>query len=319
MTIIDNQRHELMAEFARLYYKEKLNQSAVAKKMNTSISTISRLLQEAHDQKIVEIIIRYPTATVPTLEKKLEEKLPLKAAHVLRSFQDPYPEVVDRVAQQAALVLDDYLEEGKTLGISLGMAVAATARHFRSTKPIHCKVIRLQGASENELLEGTNLTQTFANQLGGEFTIIPSPWLLKSEELALSILQETSVAEAVHMAEQADIALVGMGTMDPDRSTIFRNQLISCEELGSLRDFGIAGEICGKHYDRNGNVQDVPFNRRTVAINIEKLRDFSTVIGVAAGKPKAEAAMAAARGGLISVLVTDSDSAEAILEKLDST
>ncbi len=317
MPNLDFERHELMAEIARLYYEEKLNQSAIAKRMNTSISTISRLLQEAHENNVVEIIIRYPSSTVPALEKDLKERLPVKAVHVIRSFNNPYPEVVDRVAAHAARVLNDYLKEGTILGISLGMAVAATARHFRSTRPIHCKVIRLQGASENELLEGTNLTQTFASQLGGEFSIIPSPWLLKSEDLTLSILQEVSVAEAIHMAEQADIALVGMGTMDPEHSTIVRNKLISCEEMQSLRDHGIVGEICGKHYDQNGKVQDVPFNRRTVAIDINKLKDFSIVIGVVAGKQKAEAALAAARGGLVSVLVTDSEAATEILKLMD--
>jgi len=53
---------------------------------------------------------------------------------------------------------------------------------------------------------------------------------------------------------------------------------------------------------------------RTVSIELEKLRDFDAVIGVAGSVNKAKAMMAAVRGGFVDILVTDSDAARRILE-----
>ena len=74
------------------------------------------------------------------------------------------------------------------------------------------------------------------------------------------------------------------------------------------------GEICGKHYDVQGNILNVDFNKRTVSINIKSLGDFSTVIGVAGGEKKARAILGAINGNLINVLVTDSDTARRVLD-----
>lgn len=306
-----------MAEVARLYYHENYNQATIAELFDMSSSTVSRLIKEAHELKIVEVIIRYPFLTAPSLGKRVADRLRLREVHVLAKNGGTYVETVEKVAQLAARVLVNHLEDGALLGISLGMAVAQTARAFRVTTSMRCLVVRLQGANDNELMEGTDLAQVFSTQLGGEFLIIPAPWIMNSQAACEIITQEPSVKDAMNVAEHAQVGLVGMGSMDPRFSTLLRNKLITPQELEELKEAGAIGEICGKHYDCHGNVLDVPFHRRTVAINIEKLRGFETVIGVAAGQGKAEAILGAARGRLIDVLVTDAEAAEALLTMTD--
>ncbi len=310
----DNSRLERIAEVARLYYEEGKSQTEIAELFNISHSTVSRMLKTAHEENIVEVIIRYPFKTIPSLSQRLKETFELKDAFVIPSTSGSYRDLVDKLGRLAARVLENYLNDGMTLGISLGMAVAATVRQFRMTQPIHVKVLRLQGATENELMEGTDLAQTLSSQLGGDAAIIPSPWMMKSVEACQWILQEPSVAEAIRIAENANIGLVGLGSMDKAFSTIYRNQLITVAELEQLKSDGAAGEICGKHFDIHGNILDVPFNQRTVSIQIQKLADFDTVIGVAGGVAKTEAILGAIRGKLINVLVTDSAPARALLE-----
>ena len=312
---LDQQRLDLIARVARLYHEEGRNLREIGAKLSISPSTVSRLLAEAHELRIVEVVIRYPLLTDSPLGKELRDRLRLKAAYVLPQVRGTYDGMIDRLAQIAARTLEDALEDGMTLGISLGRAVAATARAFKISQAIRCKVIRLQGANKDELLEGTDLAQIFSVHLGGEFKIIPSPWILKSTEACELILQEPSVRDVIHEAENTDIGLVGMGSMDPEVSTIFRNKLISIRELRALRDLGAVGDICGKYYDLSGNVLDVDFNRRTVSIDIEKLRLVDTVIGVAAGPSKVTAILGAIHGRLINVLITDSEAAMLLLEQ----
>jgi DNA-binding transcriptional regulator LsrR (DeoR family) len=194
------------------------------------------------------------------------------------------------------------------------VAVANTARAFFMARRIHCSVVRLHGANDNELVVGANLAQIFSAQLGNEFKIIPSPFILQNRHACELIRREPSVREAIRVAEGCTVALVGLGTMDYSLSTLVRSNLITQEELEQLRLEGATGEICGQHYDRNGKVLDVEFNHRTVSINLERLHTIPTVIGVAAGAAKVDAIMGAVRGCLINTLVTDAPTARLLLE-----
>lgn len=310
----DPQRIEMIAEVARLYHEENYNLAKIGRKFGISTSTVSRLLKEAHDLKIVEVVIRYPPLTNATLSEELKKAFGLKAAYVLPDARENDHRPIERVGRLAARVLEEALSDGLSLAISLGLAVSETAKAFRVTRDIHCKVLRLQGADQNEVAEGTNLAQVFSLQLGNEYKIIPSPWIMSSRDACESILQEPAVRDVIREAEAADIATVGVGAMDRAVSTIFRNKLIYATELEGLRKLGAVGEICGKYFDQQGKVLDADFNKRSVSIDITNLRKMPTVIGVAAGVAKAEAISGALRGKLLNVLVTDSGAARRLLE-----
>lgn len=311
----NQKRLNQLTEVLHLYYEEGLNQKEIGKIMKVSVSTVSRMLKEAQDMGMVEIVIKYPYATIPSLAKEVKEKYGLKDAFVLPTTGATYFDLVKSLGQVASIILDKYLTDGQTMGISLGLSVAATIRAYQGAPKKNSRILRLQGAADFEIMEGTNLAQTLAEKVQGESMIIHSPWLLPSVELCNAIMEEPSVKRVLEIAENADIGLVGMGSMDPSHSTILRNQLINLYELNDFRAAGAVGEICGKHYDKYGNTINIEFNKRTVAIPLEKLRNFETVIGVAASVHKVDALMGAIRGGLINVVVTDSDAARELIAR----
>lgn len=315
---MEPKRLEMIAEVARLYHEESMNVKEIAVLFETSPASVSRMLKLAKELNIVQVVIRYPFMTVPALGQQLKQHLGLKEAHVLPDFSGSFPDLMKRVGQLAARVLEERLEEGMTLGVSLGMAVSYAARAFNMTREIRCTVVRLHGANDNEIAEGRNLAQIFSSQLGDQFKIIPSPFIMQSRASCDLILKEPSVHEAIRIAHESDIALVGIGSVDPTSSTLLRNNLLTEEELRNLHQIGAVGEICGKYYDARGRSLDADFNHRTVSIDIEKLRGIKTVIGVAAGAAKVAPILGAVRGGLINILVTDSETAHALLKSSPS-
>lgn len=304
---------ELIADIARLYHEEKLNLREIGEVFDLSPSSVSRLLKKAEELKIVEVVIRYPFLTVPTLGKQLQRHLGLREAYVLPDFRGSYDELIERVGRLSARVLEDHLEDGMTLGISLGQTVACTARNFFMARRIHCQVVRLHGANDDEMMENANLAQIFAAQMGNVFKIIPSPFFFKNRNARELIVQEPPVREGIRIAESSDIALIGIGSMNYSVSTLIRNRLISSDELEQLVSAGAVGEICGKYYDSMGETLDVEFNQRSVSIDLDKLREIDTVIGVAAGSAKVQSILGAARGRLIDILVTDANTANQLL------
>ena len=141
---------------------------------------------------------------------------------------------------------------------------------------------------------------------------------MQSVEASQLIVQEKTVSSAIQLAESADVGLIGIGGLDENTSEIFRNGWIGADEFKTLREAGAVGEICGKFFDQEGQVLDIPFNKRLIAINLNTLRGFDTVLAIAGSKNKAKAILAAMRGGFINVLVTDSDAAWQILDLADS-
>ncbi|MFN2303938.1 MAG: sugar-binding transcriptional regulator [Anaerolineales bacterium] len=312
--MVDRRKLERMAEVARLYYEEGKSQVEIGKMLHVSHSTISRLIQEAHQHNIVEVVIHHPFKSISSLSEALICHFGLKEAYVVPNSGNNDDQSVNNVAYLAAHVLMDKLQDGMMLGISGGKAVASTIRQIKVTQPMHVRVARLLGVTEEELDEGADLAQVLAKQLGNDAMIIPAPLVMRSVEACQRIFQEPSVSDAIHLAENADIGLIGIGSMKSGYPNLLKMGWINRDILDRLIMAGAVGEICGKYYDHQGQILDVDFNRRVVAIQIEKLANFDTVIGVTCGEEKAQAILGAVHAGWINVLVTDSDTARIMLE-----
>lgn len=313
--MLDRKKLERMAEVARLYYEEGKSQAEIGAILDVSHSTISRLIKEAHQHNIVEVVIHHPFKSISSISDALICRFGLKDAYVVPNSGNNEDEAVNNVAYLTARVLVDILHDGMMLGISGGKSVAATIRQIKVTQPMHVRVVRLLGLTEEELDEGADLAQLLASQLGNDATIIPAPLLMRSIEACQTIFREPSVSAAIHLAENADIALIGIGSLVSGYPNLLKIEWVDQDILDELQMAGAVGEICGKYYDRQGRVLDVDFNQRVVAIQIEKLANIDTVIGVACGEGKADAILGAIHGGLINVLVTDSDTARKLLDQ----
>ena len=75
-----------------------------------------------------------------------------------------------------------------------------------------------------------------------------------------------------------------------------------------------AGDVMRHNFDAAGGILEPETGKRMIAMSVEQLRRARLVIGVAVGEAKAQAIRGAAKAGLISALVTDTRTAEALRE-----
>ena len=75
---MDKEKLSKVLEAARLYYLLDYNQNEIAKILGISRPTVSRLLQQAKSEGIVQITIMDPTEDVENLAIDLEKKFNLK-------------------------------------------------------------------------------------------------------------------------------------------------------------------------------------------------------------------------------------------------
>ena len=80
-----------------------------------------------------------------------------------------------------------------------------------------------------------------------------------------------------------------------------------------LRGLGAVGDICLRFFDADGRHVDSDLDGRVIGIEPDVLLAVPRRIGVAGGQRKHSAIRAAVLGGWVNVLVTDVETADALL------
>ena len=308
-------RNDLLAEVAALYYRDRLDQETIAGRVGVSRSTVSRLLSEVLAAGIVEIRIRQSMPLVEGLGRDLIRRFDLRDAQVLdaRGRTDG---VLGRVGRLAARLLDSILGEGDVLAISWGAGVHAVAAGLDSVTPRGVEVVQMIGGagSRDSEVDGTELARRMADVFGGRCRYLSAPLVVDDEQVAAALLRQRGVRETLSAAAHADVALVGIGALVPEVSSLLRAGYLTPDGLAALRALGAVGDVCGHHFGVDGTLVDTELSRRVVAIDPTSLRAIPRVVGVASGSAKAEALVGALRARLVNVLVTDDATARAVLE-----
>jgi DNA-binding transcriptional regulator LsrR (DeoR family) len=303
-------------QVARLYYIERLNQTEIGHQLNTSRSTVSRLLQEAHDRGIVKISIEYPWDRDEELEKKLMDAFGLRAARVLVAYNQDQEEIRRGMGKLAADYFDQVARDNMVVALSNGRSVASTIEQIKPTRRVNLTVVQMIGAlgSGSPFTDGPYVVRNLAEAYGGQYRYMHTPLLVEDLRTREYLMQESMVQETLTLARQADIALLGIGALGKDAAgTIFMGFLDS-QEIAWLKAHGATGHMCAQHYDVNGEILDVEINRRVIGMGIDALRDIDSVIAIAGGEDKAHAILGAIRGGYLNILVTDDQAAQKVLE-----
>lgn len=311
---MDSSRDEIMAQVASLYYEDGLTQQEISQMLGYSRSSISRLLSEARREGVVEIHIHHPLERSYALEQRLQAQFGLKEVRILQSSGLTYPQMLRRLGSLAARLLEAHVRERSILGISWGTALFEVA----SALPVmHCpgvRVVQIIGSatSRDHLVDGPGLARAFARQLGGQYYTLPAPWLVEDKAIRDALLQDRRMREVLDLARQADIALVGIGTVEPALSSMLRAGYLDESQLREIQASGVVGDVCGLQFNQHGELLEIPLAGYAFGVDAMTLRDIPLVIGVAGGAVKAPAILGALRARLISALVTDDAAAEAV-------
>lgn len=312
----DLARRELLASVAALYYLEGLNQDAVATAVGLSRSTVSRLITEARQVGVVRILIDRPLPRDSRLEQRVVAAFGVRGALVVADPAAGVPTpAAGRVGALAAHHLTGRLRPGGTLAISWGETVAAVAAALPNDPSRRTRVVQMIGASGTlrPAIDGPELAQTFARRLGGQYRTLTAPLVVDDAQVALALLRQQPVAEVLAEAAGADVALIGLGTLEPAASSLLRAGYVGVEDLERCAALGIVGDAAGHMLGADGAVVASELGARVVGLGEAALRGIPEVVAVAHGPSKVAVVRAALRSGLVDVLVSDAPTVQAVL------
>ena len=313
-------RDRALVQVATLYYEQGLRQEEIAQRVGISRSNVSRLLTEARRQGIVEIRIRHPLRTVASLEAKLRARFKLRDARVLSAGTRNPDMILQGLGSLAAEQTRQFLHDDMILGIGWGRALYETVNAFPRVAGYRVQVVQTMGGigAANPHIDGTELARRLAEALGGRFRYLQAPFLVESPAVCQALMQDRNVREVLDLARKADVALSGIGAMQPELSGLVRAGYLTKEELLSAAQAGAVGDVCGHYIDAHGRICDLELDQRVIGIDLPSLCKLKCVIAVAGLPEKAPAILGALRGGFVHILVTDDSTAQEVLRLADS-
>lgn len=116
-----------------------------------------------------------------------------------------------------------------------------------------------------------------------------------------------------------DLALVGIGTVETQYSTLVRAGCISAAQAAELAQAGAVGDVSAIYFDCAGHVIDSPLTRRVIGVSAEALAAVPNKLGIAGGQAKPLPVLGAVRAGLVNILITDDVAASGVIRELNTS
>ncbi len=293
---------------AKLHYEADMSQVDIARRLGVSTATISRLLQRARAEGIVRIEV-LDLATPEGITTQLVEALGLRDAAVIET--PSAGALAALAAPLGALLKQAGLTAGKVVAIGWGRAIRQVIQAGLPRIPGVLTVAATGGMQQQAAhFQINEFVRLAAEELGGTPHFIHAPYL-PSSELREVFLGDAAIRDSVALWDRTDVAIVGIGlphAINPPEA--------SAATLSEQALFHAAGDVIRHYFDAEGKLIPWEGEGRMIAMSPAQLRAVPLVIGVAASPEKAKAIIGAVRARLINALVTDTKTAQAILEAL---
>ena len=317
----ENYNHQsmfLVLKAAYLYYIEGKSQSEIAEKLKISVTTVSRLLKKAKEEKIVEFVIRDLYVECIHLEEELRNSFGLKEAIIAPGvyFDDNKAESLEQqeenvkklVALEGARYLQRIIREDDVLGITWGSTVYQMINYLNPAQKVGATFVTLHGSiacADNEL-DVRTLVSRIAKAFSGSNYPLLTEALMSSKNAADVIKHEKNIQRIYDKFNEINISISGTGSFYPKMNSILGGpRFMSAEDLAALQEKNVVGDIALRFFDKDGNQCETDLVDRMISIDFDQFKRIPTKITIASGIGKAYTVLSALKGKLIDVLIID--------------
>ena len=292
---------------AKLHYESDLSQVQIAKQLGLSTATISRLLQRARSEGIVSIEVR-DIFSPDVLGQQLADQLGLRRVVAVDApASNPLSALASPLSQ---LLAGAELGRDKVVLVGWGRTVWSVIDAGFPAMPGVAVVPSTGGMQQHaQQFQSNEFSRRVAEVTGGVPHFIYAPYLPAAPALN-HFLSDRSVQTSVALWDRIDVAVVGIGLP----YALDRPALPSDHADPLLAD--AAGDVVRHYFDRQGNVIRWEGEGRMIAVSCDQLRAVPLVVGLAVGEVKVPSIIGAARARLVNHLITDTRTAEAVLDAL---
>ena len=302
-----------------MYYMDGLGQQEIANITGYSRPQVSRMLKEARNCRMVEITLHPPFGADPgMLASGLQKKYGLQRAIVLDNSAYPESDYIERihaVAGCAAEYLTQLLPACRKVGVGWGRTIYNTVLATEhSSHPIQAYFVPLtcnSGFSE-PYYQTNSIVDRFAEKYKtrGEFINVPA--FSPNAEVCKCLIESNGLDKEGGVWDNIDLAFFSLGG-PPESSNVIR-AIPNPGRAESLLHSAAVGDVLGHYFDKDGNALQGESEKCYLALPLERLLQVSRRLCASIGNDKIEAIHTAIRMGVITDLITDHYTAQALLE-----
>jgi DNA-binding transcriptional regulator LsrR (DeoR family) len=310
----DNTRLDDAARAGWLYYIAGRTQDDIAQILNISRPSAQRLVSLCRSEGLISFQMNHPIAQCMDLAARLRDRFDLLHCDVAPADGSADTAAVG-VASLGGLLIERWLRSRKSLVMALGTGRAMRSsieRVPRMSCPLHRLVSLVGTISPDGSASPYDTLVKLAEITRAQHFPMPLPLFVSSPEERTQLLEIESVKRIRAIAGEADVWLMGISQIGDD-AVLHRDGFMSRSELVELVRLGGVGEVTGWVFDAEGQILDRGTNARVTSVPPEPGSSRPRIC-VAYGRPKVAALRAALKGRIINGLITDEDTAKALLD-----
>ncbi|SFE11959.1 DNA-binding transcriptional regulator LsrR, DeoR family [Lentibacillus persicus] len=309
------EERRLMVKVAKLYYFEGWTQAEIARKNNVSRPVISKLLNNAKKEGLVEIYIKDETVHTVDLEQKLEKMYGLDEVIVVSTAGYEPVMAKRQLGKTAAAYVGKKLQNVKSVGISWGTTLLSLVEEYPYERRDDIQIVPIVGGmgTKDVHIHSNQLAFHLAQKMNTACSYLYAPAMVESDDLKERLVNSKDIAHVLERARNVDMAFVSVGT--PYKSSTMKSiGYLDDDDIHSLSKAGAVGDISSRFFDAAGEEIDHPLNNQVIGLNLEEIKNIPQVIGIVEGSYKLDSIEAALSGGYLNTLIIDDQTAQALIQ-----
>lgn len=298
-----------------MYYGLGLTQQQIAAQLGVSRISVSRLLQQARVDGIVQISIDFH-GYFPELEESLSLAYPGRSFVIADPLDGTDSEIKKSIASTAAGVLGALVTPSCTIAVGWGSTLQEFAAHVKGDLRGSLIVPLVGGQVHAGVdLHATTIAEGLARRVGARSARLFAPAVAATLAEKDGLMESRLVTETMEHARRADIAVISLGSPFSRTSTLHAAGYYTEAEIEELRRAQAECDIISTvYFDAAGRSCCEDLTARTVSIAASELRAIPKKLCVVGGESKHLAVKLALNKGFCDVLVTDAFTGEYLLE-----
>lgn len=318
MSIHEDLKYSMKLRSLYYLYEKGYTQTEIAKRLNISRVTLSKWLDEARAENMIKFQIVDVRGELPLLklEEEMKELFGLRDVKLINSANVDGAGIMWKIATQAAPYFQQLVRSDMKIGLTWGRTLNAMISELPKSYDVrNLSVYTLVGSvSGSAAFQPNILAQNLLNKFSGSLKIITAPFLCPTEQLCSDFRRMKEVAGILDNAKNFDMTLVGIGEQPVDTDLTLSDYPFDTDTIRDLIAHGAVGDICGNFFDIDGKLCDTSIKSRILSVDITELPEHKMVVGIGGGSKKIKSILGALHGGYLDILITDSQTAMAVVE-----
>lgn len=305
---------------ATMYYLQNQTMDVIARTLQVSRSTVSRMIAHAREAGMVRIVVEQPASrSGQNLGHQLAATFGIRAHVVPVRPRSTEVQRLDQVAAVAANLLGQWFASGMVLGVAWGTTVSAIASHLRRKPTTGASVVQLNGAA-NTSASGVTYASELIGAIAATFEAtsvhFPVPAFFDHPQTKTLMWSERSVERVLEVQRRVDLAVFGVGALSAEvPSHVYSAGYLSEIEMAALTADGVVGDVCTVFHREDGSYGDIEINQRATGPTPRELRRIGRRLCVVVGDRKVPALLGALRARVATDLVIDEPTAGRLLDR----